>query len=286
MHIIKKNNVITFIEYSKSFNGFYVTEFGREFVTRIKQTPEHRNNFIIHFVINGKGVFNCDKKTFFLKSGDAFIITPMDLVSYYPSSSEDGWEYCWLNLSGMDCNTIFENCGLTQKKVFRFQSSDIKELIKMLEELDTIDLNCINQDAYSMKVMSMCYHTFANICERLKPMKTVDKVEKNESIIEKAIDYMNSKLSDNITISKLCKEINVSRSYFTTIFTNNMKQSPGSYLNTRRIHYACEILLTYKNLKISKVAEMSGFQSTAQFCKCFKKNVGITPAQYKENNGI
>lgn len=285
MYIIKKENVTTYVEYSSPFSGLSVVEFGKEKKINRNETPTHRNNFIVHFVTEGKGIFNCDDKTYYLSEGDAFVITPSNLVSYYPSSDE-GWSYCWINLSGIDCNAYFQKSGLLDKTVFNYNDEDIKELLLMLDELDTLDVSTINQDTYSLKVLGMAINVLERISSKLKVVKNASDVIKNESILENAIEYINSKFTDNITISGMCKDINVSRAYFTTIFTKKMNQSPGQYLISKRIQYACEILLEVRSLKISKVAEMCGFQSTAQFCKCFKKAVTLSPTEYREGNGL
>lgn len=283
MYIIKKDNIRTYCEYSSSNSGLSVVEVGEEILARGMEIPAHRDNFIVHFVTKGKGIFNCDNKEYFLKEGDAFVITPSNLVSYY-TSSDDGWSYCWINLTGLDCNGIFEKCGLIDNVVFKYDKENIAELLSLIEELDDIDLNTINQDAFSLRVLGVCINLLHTLCLKLNPNQEVGHIEKNESILDRAIDYINFNFRNNITISKLCKDINVSRVYFTTLFTRSMRQSPGHYLTARRIHNACEILLAYKDLKISKVAVMSGFQSTAQFCKCFKKNTGMSPTEYKKVN--
>ncbi len=285
MYIIKKENVTTYVEYSSPFNGLSVVEFGKEKKTYRNDIPTHRNNFIVHFVTKGKGIFNCDDKTYYLGEGDAFVITPSNLVSYYPSSDE-GWSYCWINLSGIDCVTYFQKSGLLDNAVFAYSYEDIVELQALLDELDELDLSTINQDTFSLKVTGMCINVLERISSKLNEVKNSNDIIKNESILENAIEYINSKFTDNITISGLCKDINVSRAYFTTLFTKKMNQSPGQYLISKRIQYACEILLEVKSLKISKVAEMCGFQSTAQFCKCFKKAVLMSPTEYREGNGL
>lgn len=285
MYIIKKENVTTYVEYSSPFNGLSVVEFGKEKSVHINEALKHRNNFIIHFVIGGNGIFVSDGKTFHLGKGDAFVITPSNLVSYYPSS-EDGWSYCWINLSGIDCVTLFQKSGLLNKPTFQYENEDIKELLSMLNEIETLDLATINQDTYSLKVLGMCFKLFERISSKLKVVKISDDIIKNDPILETAVEYLNSNFTSNISISGMCKEINISRTYFTSLFTKKMNQSPGQYLISKRIQYACEILLGIKSLKINKVAEMCGFQSTAQFCKCFKKAVTISPKEYRDKNGL
>lgn len=283
MYIIRKENLKTYLEYSSSQNSLILAEFGEEISASGIKNPIHRDNFIIHFVTKGKGIFNCDDKTYLLKEGDAFVIAPSNLISYY-SSGDEGWSYCWINMSGLNCNSVFEKCGLIEHKVFSYSKDDIKELLDMLDELDTLDVDSTNKDAYSLKALSMGISILSKLCNKLNPTKTENKNQNNESIMEKALDYINHNITENITVSSLCKEINVSRVYFTTLFTKKMKQSPYHYITARKIHIACEVLLAYTDLKISRVATMSGFQSTAQFCKCFKKNVGISPTEYKERN--
>lgn len=82
MHIIKKKNQLTYIEYLPVYRGINIVEFGKETNTNENFTGSlcYRNNYIIHFILDGHGEFYCDNKIYQLSAGQAFVITPKNLI--------------------------------------------------------------------------------------------------------------------------------------------------------------------------------------------------------------
>ena len=58
----------------------------------------------------------------------------------------------------------------------------------------------------------------------------------------------------------------------------------NSYLDNVRVDHAKEILLGTK-IQVYKVAEMVGYKNVDYFHIKFKKNTGISPAEYRKQNG-
>ena len=56
----------------------------------------------------------------------------------------------------------------------------------------------------------------------------------------------------------------------------------SSYIQDKRLNKACELL---KNpaYKQYEVAEMVGYDDAKYFAKAFKKKMGLTPSEYRDN---
>ena len=74
-----------------------------------------------------------------------------------------------------------------------------------------------------------------------------------------------------------------SEDYLTRIFHKEMGLSLWEYLNRHRIHLATELLL-HTNNTIYEVAEKTGFQDQAYFCRVFKKIHGVPPGKIRTKN--
>ena len=59
-----------------------------------------------------------------------------------------------------------------------------------------------------------------------------------------------------------------------------MHQTPAQYITSVRLQQAKHLLLT-DSLPVSQVAEFCGYYDVAYFCYLFKKNVGLTPGEYR-----
>lgn len=284
MFIINNESTLTYINYTQLYKGFNVTEFGKETQTYSKSSaPKRRENYIIHFVTEGNGIFHRDDKTYSLYPGRAFVITPNNLVSYSPSK-DSYYSYYWIAFSGIDCDAVFKACGLTEDiAVFDFTPSAIEKLTPFLDTIQQ-EQEDLNSKAFELSVYSMAYEVLAN-CSTLLNINQPENKQTTSSIIDKAVEYMQANFSKPLNISQLCYELGISRAYFTTEFKKTLKQSPYRYLTNLRIQQSSELLIRDKNLFIYNISELVGFSSVAQFCKVFYKLNGVTPSEFRELYG-
>lgn len=283
MHIIKRKDILTYIDYLPVYIGLNIVEFGKEKNSseNFTGTLRYRDKYIIHFVLDGHGEFFCDNKTYQLSKGQAFVITPENLVRYEPSK-DSYWTYCWLAFSGADCNTVFNRCGLNNSRVFDFDEEMISPLIKMIAYLR--NETPANDITFSFSVGAMANEVLKNCALALNP-ETVGSKSQNSNIVEQAISYMRENFNRPINISVVCKNLHVSRGYFSTLFASTVKQSPYRFLQMLRLQRAAELLLINPNLRVYEIAETVGFSSTAQFCKAFQKTNKMSPSEYREKYG-
>ncbi|MGO4107672.1 AraC family transcriptional regulator [Paenibacillus sp. YAF4_2] len=86
--------------------------------------------------------------------------------------------------------------------------------------------------------------------------------------------------SDNILITNVAKELNMSRSQCTKLFTKVYGMSPRQYLSRRKLMLAKELLVT-SYLPVSEIAERLGFQSASHFSRQFRRWTGHSPTAFK-----
>jgi AraC family transcriptional regulator len=96
------------------------------------------------------------------------------------------------------------------------------------------------------------------------------------------IDYLDSHLTDRITISELSKLLDLSRFHFIRAFKKTVGMPPHQFVVQRRIERAKE-LLANDRLSVIEVAERSGFNSNAQLTRAFRRVVGTTPTTFRRN---
>lgn len=99
--------------------------------------------------------------------------------------------------------------------------------------------------------------------------------------------YITEHLDDHeLTAEAIGKELNLSRSYFSTTFKKCTGYSLNSYIRKERVEKAKAILRENPRLPFGDVAEKVGYLSEKYFAKVFEEWEGITPAEYKrqQNN--
>lgn len=88
--------------------------------------------------------------------------------------------------------------------------------------------------------------------------------------------------SKKIGVPKIAEEMRISSSYLSTIFKSETGYSINEYLTAYRLQLAKK-LLRDTDLKMYEIAERIGIPDMYYFSSVFKKNVGVSPSEYRNN---
>jgi len=102
--------------------------------------------------------------------------------------------------------------------------------------------------------------------------------------IHVAKDYIESHLSEDIAAEEVAQYLNISVSYFSTIFKQQYGMTFIDFVTQTRIDRA-KSLLSITKKSISDVAKAVGYTERRYFNKVFQKRVGMLPSEYREQNG-
>ena len=107
-----------------------------------------------------------------------------------------------------------------------------------------------------------------------------DNMELN---LRKIVYYMEAHFSDpDISLESLASNVNFSVSYISVLLKKKMNTSFVKMLTEMRMEKA-KVLLADPTLKIIDVAEQLGYSDSYYFSHCFKKYVGLSPREFKNN---
>ncbi len=94
-------------------------------------------------------------------------------------------------------------------------------------------------------------------------------------------DRMRSSFQENLTIAYLAGQAGVHPVHLSRTFRKFYRCTPGEYLRSIRIDFACKELRT-TDLDIAEVALQSGFSDQSAFAKSFKRTTGSTPGEFRK----
>lgn len=100
--------------------------------------------------------------------------------------------------------------------------------------------------------------------------------------VQKAIIYIDSDLTANLSLSAIAEAQNVSASYLSWLFKQETGKTLTEHVNKKRIKLAAKLLET-TNLQIQTIAQHCGILDVQYFSKVFKKHVGKSPKEYRES---
>lgn len=101
--------------------------------------------------------------------------------------------------------------------------------------------------------------------------------------LQKAIDYMEEHILDQITIEGIAEQATISPYHFQRIFMILTDRSVGEYLRRRRLTLAAQELSSTR-CKIIDIAYKYGYDTPESFSKAFRKQHGVTPREMR--NGV
>ena len=101
----------------------------------------------------------------------------------------------------------------------------------------------------------------------------------HENITSEAIEYIEKHISEDVSLSKIAKSINVSVSTLSHTFKKNMNISIYQYILKKRLVLAHKKILMGE--PATKAASECGFKDYSGFYKQYKKMFGIAPSSRK-----
>ena len=94
------------------------------------------------------------------------------------------------------------------------------------------------------------------------------------------IDYIYSHIHFRITLKELAEYLNLSESYLSKLFHQEMGISLSQYILDLKIEKA-KNLLQYSDYNIVDIANYLSFSSQSHFIQVFQKKTGLTPHRYR-----
>lgn len=161
------------------------------------------------------------------------------------------------------------------------------ELRQARKKVKTVSTAQIESAAALLKTIGDYHFTDNDSRDQIQFNFHPNKKETKESIhsqndeIRKAISYIDSNLTINLTLEDVANHVYLSQFYFSRLFKKEIGVSFITYLNQQRIEQA-KVLLTQSNLSIKSISQTIGYSQTSYFCKIFKELVGMTPVNYRK----
>lgn len=98
--------------------------------------------------------------------------------------------------------------------------------------------------------------------------------------LQQAIDYIHTHLDRDLSLAELASVINISPTYFASLFKQATGISPPQYVIQERVERA-KVMLSRTNLTIANIALQVGFSSQSHLTQQFKRVTGLTPKQVR-----
>lgn len=100
--------------------------------------------------------------------------------------------------------------------------------------------------------------------------------------MRKIIHFISLNLSEDITLNSIAEAVNFSPSYISRKFKEEVGLTLPKYVSDQRIKVAKNLLET-TSMSVREISLYIGIPDWNYFTKLFKKNIGVTPSEYKKS---
>lgn len=104
-------------------------------------------------------------------------------------------------------------------------------------------------------------------------------------LVDAGIGIMQEEFTHLYGVDEVAERLGVTTAHFTRLFSQTVGIPPGRFLKQQKLNYAKK-LLVLPEMTVALVAEMLGFSNVNYFSKVFRKENGMTPAEYRKLNRV
>ena len=233
-----------------------------------------RIDYHILYIYQGKCTVEDRENLLTAKAGDIILFKP-DEPQIYSFRAQDKSISCYVHFSGEKCEEYLKKIGIYNSRITHIGvSKRIRNLFSNLqfEYLYPKDFSKELSSALMLELL------FAIGREKLN-------ISKNKLTYDVRIDEIQKEIlrspSEWQSVSYYADKCNLSISRFHHIFKEQTGLSVKEYISNMRIKYASEILLE-TDISVSETANMLKYNSATYFIRDFKKQMGMTPNEYKQ----
>ena len=230
-------------------------------------------NFIVEYIVKGKGVLIYDDKTYYPKAGDLYILHRGVNCKYYPEKNTS-WQKYWINIDGVAVENLLISYDLYDTILFTdINCEDIfMQMYKTAAE-------SVSPEAAVDEISVLFFKLILLLYRKLKYSPN----EFNANAIKRMLD--SNIYSNNFSLNTIADELHISTSQVISTFKDSYDFTPHQYLQNKKIKMAVSMLLN-TNKSIKEIACTLQFSDQYYFSKVFKHATGKSPLEFRLENRL
>ena len=240
-------------------------------------TEHHR--FLLIFCLNGEGSVIVDDEVARLRPGCALLVTPHQFHHYARLA---GTGLLWLFLS-FELENLEELSGL-RGRVF---------------DMTPLQVTCLRELASRYAGLGrrreVCPEITMLACLLLEQFRRGSATGRSVSagplgmslsrrLIQDVARYVHGHVAEAIHIPDVARAVALSESHLRSRFHAIAGIGLGAYIRRLRLHRARTLMLA-SDLRLKEIAERCGYDSIYTFSRAFRREMGMSPSNYRHQSG-
>lgn len=259
-------------------NPFYEQRTAPLFIGKITEDPfplhVHKVVECVH-LLEGRITMGVDGHSYAMQPGDTMFIFPS--VSHsYEVVSEDAKGLCAIFLP--DTIAEFSDAFFTRHPVTPFlpaaeHSPRLTQAIQRLVDVSTAQETAL----YKAYLHVFLAHLFQEMA--FEPLKKHIDI----GLTQQVLQHISQHYREDITLESVARDLGVSQSHLSHIFSSQLRINFRRYINTLRIDYACT-LLRDTTMSVTEICYACGYNNPRTFHRAFQEEHSMQPGEFREMN--
>lgn len=246
----------------------------------------------IYLVKEGVGWIKIEGEKITLEPGYLYLIPSFHSCSYYfPQGMQQFYVHFSMELpNGLPVYSVYKTC----RKV-KSDELSIALFTRLLDLNPNLDIPHDDPNVYQTRYWldRKVEYLSASQCNETRGMLdqlfsrfifdshdySINKLMKHN--LFEVFEHIEENLNSTIAVGTLASIACLSKDHFIKTFKKTTTQTPGEYINAKRIEKAQLLLLT-TDYPMKHIIEKVGFSSLAYFSRIFKKYSSYSPREYRK----
>ena len=238
--------------------------------------PSGRLDYYLMYIASGTLCVTLPCGVMTLGAGCAVLFPPHYPYRYvYPTGAEP-LQYFWVHFTGSHAEDYLKKLSLSPSPTYWELGCDNHlptHFVRLFEQF--------TKEQPFPELAAAC--TLEQLL--LSLATTVHRLAVGKNPIRKSLRYINESYTSDIRIPDLAAMENLSNSRYSVLFRQVTGTSPIRYITRLRMDNACELLL-HTDLSVKQIGILVGYEDPHFFSKLFKKYMGMSPQQYREEPNL
>ena len=227
--------------------------------------------------VSGSGEFISDHQRSVVSEGQGLLIYP-DVPHIYRSLSSD-WTVDFIGFSGPVCPDLLLSLSMRGSGVYHLADPEVfHDAVSRFYKICT---GVKDTDMRNLSLSCECYAFLLRLSREISYLAPSELATENH-VMKTVLEYLEQNFSRPISLLDLADTVGLTKEYLCSLFKKEMDQTIMHYLLMLRISHARIYLVQYPDKKISEISKMCGFESPSYFGSVFRREMGMTPEQYRK----
>lgn len=269
----------------------------RDFPELITVTEEYREDFYkIVMITRGLGILAVGTNTYYIDTPMIVFIRPSDIISWKQLSDGHEGYTCLFRKDLLDRHTVLKTT-IERYLLFKGNANNIIRLSPAdIKVLNGIFFNMEQEERLGYRLNEDAIQTYLQLLmiqsARISDFKAADHVADEYKPVHEFFHLLEKETANvnytnpiaRKTVKEFAASLHMHPNYLNTLLKKHTGQNVSTHIRKRLLEEA-KVLLLQTDWTLQEIGYSIGFAEQPNFSLFFKKNTGITPAEFRRRAG-